>query len=279
MNSSAGGRRHIVVATIIWIVLAVVGDFIAYLIAPNLVAWGVMPPVASARTEELNQVMAIFTYLSIPVFALVLVYVSYSLLFFRSRGRPQQDGLNLRGHRSLQTVWVVGSIVLVTVLYVVGFQALRNVDAAAPADALQVNVNGEQWLWDYQYPQYQNISGSELVLPVGRPVVFTITSTDVQHSFWVPALGIKQDAVPGETTHTSVTPTVIGDYVVRCAELCGIYHAFMNTPVRVVSPGAFDVWVNDQLSAQTLRAPSSSGFPVGQIPDMIVQRSAFQREV
>jgi cytochrome c oxidase subunit 2 len=279
MNSAAGGRRHIVLATITWIVLSIVGEVIALLIGPHLVEWGAMPPVASTRTDDINQVMAIFTYLSIPIFTMVIVYAGYSVMNFRSRGRPESDGINLRGHRTLQAIWVVGSIVLVSVLYVVGFQALRSVDAATPADALQVNVNGEQWLWNYSYPQYQNISGSELVLPVDRPVDFTITSTDVQHSFWIPALAVKQDAVPGETTHISVTPTQIGDYVVRCAELCGLYHAYMNTPVHVVSQVDFDQWVQDQENAQASRAPSSGGLPVALVPDMIVRRSAFQREV
>jgi cytochrome c oxidase subunit 2 len=279
MNSASGGRRHIVLATIAWIVLSIVGEVIAILIGPHMVEWGAMPPVASTRTEDINQVMAIFTYLSIPIFTMVIVYAGYSVMSFRSRGRPESDGINLRGHRTLQAIWVVGSIVLVSVLYVVGFQALRSVDAATPADALQINVNGEQWLWDYSYPQYQNISGSELVLPVDRPVDFTITSTDVQHSFWIPALAVKQDAVPGETTHISVTPTVTGDYVVRCAELCGLYHAYMNTPVHVVSQADFDVWVHDQQSTQARHAPASGGLPVAQVPDMIVKRSAFQREV
>lgn len=259
--------------------MSIVGEVIAYVLSSQFGPWGVMPPVASGRAEEINQVMAIFTYLSIPVFVLVIVYAGYAVLAFRSHGRPDSDGPSMRGNLTLQTWWVILSIALCAVLYVVGFQTLMNVDAATPAGALQVNVNGEQWLWDYSYPQYQNISGSELVLPVGRPVDFVITSTDVQHSFWVPALGIKQDAVPGETTHVSVTPTVIGDYVVRCAELCGIYHAYMNTPVHVVSQGDFDVWVHDQQGTQAHRAPSSGGLPVALVPDMIVQRSAFLREV
>ena len=92
--------------------------------------------------------------------------------------------------------------------------------------------------------QYGNVQSTSLELPVNQPVDFDITSVDVQHSFWIPAFGVKQDAVPGETTTISATPSQMGTYVVRCAELCGLYHAYMETPVYVVSASAFQTWVS-----------------------------------
>jgi cytochrome c oxidase subunit II len=184
----------------------------------------------------------------------------------------------MRGNMALQSSWLLLSIVLAGFLYVYGLQFLNVVSAAPKGDVLTVHVNGEQWLWNYSYPQYQDISGTTLVLPVNRPVEFVITSSDVQHSFWVPALGIKQDAVPGETTHISVTPDVIGDYAVRCAELCGLYHAYMNTPVKVVSQADFDAWVHDQQTTQASHGSPSSAMSAFVVRDLIVRRSTITQE-
>jgi cytochrome c oxidase subunit 2 len=248
---------HLVRATIIWVVLSALGIGVVLLLSPYMAGWGLLPPVATGRTDEVNQVLRLFTLLSVPVFFLVVVYAGYSVFAFRSRGRPTSDGPAVRGNMPLQITWVVASFVLVAFLYVYGLYFLGQVSAAPQGDVLKVNVTGEQWLWDYSYPQY-NISGTTLELPVGRPVEFTITSMDVQHSFWIPAFALKQDAVPGEVTHASATPSAIGDYAVRCAELCGIYHAYMNTPVHVVSLSDFDAWVASQQSTASVTSPLGS---------------------
>jgi len=151
---------------------------------------------------------------------------------------------------------VVISVLLVIFLYVYGLSFLSKVDAQPASNALIVNVTGEQWLWNYSYPQYGNAQSTVLELPVNRPVIFQIHSVDVQHSFWIPAFGIKQDAVPGEQTSTSTTPNKIGTYVVRCAELCGLYHPYMETPVYVVSQFDFNTWV----AAQPTPAQTSTSF-------------------
>lgn len=259
-------RQHILRATILAVILGVVGLAIAFLIGPHFVQWGLLPPTASARAEGINEVLAFFTYLSIPVFALVIAFSGYAYFAFRTPGRPQGDGLRLTGNLRVQYIWVAVSILLAGILYTEGLVFLNQVDAAPGQGALQVNVTGEQWLWDYAYPQYNNATGTELYLPVNREVVFNITSIDVQHSFWIPSLGIKEDAVPGEVTHISVTPSVTGDYVVRCAELCGVYHAYMNTPVHVVDANTFASWVGQQPTAQP--TPTGTGLAPGAL-DML----------
>lgn len=281
MDQTSRNPRHIVWATIIFIVLAVVGLAIAFIIGPNFVNWGILPPIGSTRDQDINQVLAIFSWLSIPVFALVVAFAGYSAFAFRQRGRPQTDGPRMTGSLPVQVTWLVISLVLVTFLFVYGLYFLNQVDAAPGSGALQVTVTGEQWLWDYAYPQYNAATSSELYLPVGREVNFTIQSIDVQHSFWIPSLGIKEDAVPGETNHISVTPTVIGDYVVRCAELCGVYHAYMNTPVHVVSQDAFKAWVAQQPAIPTA-TPASSLRPVAppivSVSDVVARRDAGWQE-
>ena len=259
MTNPQNGPNHIRRATIIWAVATAISLAVFLVIAPSLESWGILPPVAAVRTGEINEVMAIFTILSIPVFTLVVVFAGYSVFQFRVRGRPTGDGPQMRGNQRIQYIWIGVSIVLVAFLFGYGLHFLNEVDAAPTGNVVQVHVTGEQWLWNYSYPQYGNVSGTTLYLPVGHPVEFTITSVDVQHSFWIPALGIKEDAVPGETTHISVTPNLIGDYVVRCAELCGAYHAYMETPVHVVSDTYFANWVAQQQSAQSPTGLFSGG--------------------
>lgn len=253
--------RHLRRAVTIYIVVTVALVGLFMLGAPHFVEWGILPPSASDRSGEINTVMWLFTLLSIPVFTMVVVFSFYGVFAFGSRARPRFDMPAVTISPRLPAIWLVASIVLVAFLYVYGLEFLGQVNAKPGADALQVNVTGEQWLWNYSYPQYGDIYGTTLELPVNRPVTFTIDSIDVQHSFWIPAFGIKQDAVPGQTTHVSVTPKVIGDYVVRCAELCGLYHAYMETPVHVVSAEDFDRWVSQQPTPQPSPTPSAFSQP------------------
>jgi len=89
------------------------------------------------------------------------------------------------------------------------------------------------------------------MLPKDRPVVFQVTSTDVIHSFWLPEMGIKVDANPAVTTEVSTTPNLLGTFNVRCAELCGLNHSYMETTATVLSPTDFDSWVRSQGGTST----------------------------
>lgn len=253
--------QHLRRAVTIYIVVTAALLAIFLLAAPHFIEWGILPPGASDRSDEINNVMWLFTLLSIPVFSLVVVFSFYGVFAFGSRVKPRYDAPAVIIGPRIQGIWLVASLVLVAFLYVYGLAFLGQVNAKPGSGALQVNVTGEQWLWNYSYPQYGNINGTTLELPVNRPVTFTINSIDVQHSFWIPAFGIKQDAVPGETTHVSVTPKAIGDYVVRCAELCGLYHAYMETPVHVVSADEFNRWVSSQPTPEPSPTPSAFSQP------------------
>ena len=112
-------------------------------------------------------------------------------------------------------------------------------------NAITVEVTGSQWLWTFKYPA-QGIETHELNLPVGVPVVFDVRSADVNHSFWPVQLGVKIDANSQVTTVIHATPTKIGPIDVKCAELCGLYHAYMETNGAVQSQSDFNTWVSAQ---------------------------------
>ncbi|MFM8156033.1 MAG: cytochrome c oxidase subunit II, partial [Actinomycetes bacterium] len=103
----------------------------------------------------------------------------------------------------------------------------------------------------FEYPDDQNVNTAELVVPEGRPIYFNVTSEDVIHNFWVVELGIKIDANPGAITNTGVTPNKLGTFNIRCAELCGLHHAYMETEIQVVTQSEFDAWVRDKGGMKT----------------------------
>ena len=249
----------------IWIVGSILGVLFAIFGLPHLLD---LPPSASGRADEINLTMVVFTALSAPVFVGVITFALYSVITFNNHGRPAVDGPPIYANRRVQVMWLASSVVLGLFLLGWGLYYLYQIDLPPQGNVLYVDVVGEQWAWNYTYPQYQNPSGKQgfgaqssvLMLPVNRPVEFTITSVDVTHSFWVPAFAIKEDAVPGEWNKTTVTPSQLGTYSIRCMELCGLYHAYMEQQAKVVTSTAFDSWVNAQGTGQYPLTYPSSGF-------------------
>jgi cytochrome c oxidase subunit 2 len=143
--------------------------------------------------------------------------------------------------------WLVAVLLGLTGLTVASYVMDRNVAAATPAHPpLEVQITGNQWWWDVNYkngnPGEQLRTANELHLPVGVPVQLTLKSNDVIHSFWVPALGGKQDMIPGRVNTLTVLPTRIGTYRGQCAEFCGAQHAHMVIEVSVEPLDAFRKW-------------------------------------
>jgi cytochrome c oxidase subunit 2 len=135
---------------------------------------------------------------------------------------------------------------LITVLFFayLGGEALAETMRADP-QALEIKVIGQQWAWRFEYPDYGIVTDT-LMMPVNQQSILKLSSNDVVHSFWVPEFRVKQDALPGGDEFVRdlrVTPTLAGDYKVRCAELCGLQHATMESPVKVVSREDFEAWV------------------------------------
>jgi cytochrome c oxidase subunit II len=119
----------------------------------------------------------------------------------------------------------------------------------AGTNPLRVNVIGQQFAWRFEYPQQGGMRTGELVLPLGRSAKLDLQALDVIHSFWIPEMGQKQDAVPGIHTELVITPTRTGTFTVICTELCGLGHATMRTQARVLSQREFQRWVREQRGA------------------------------
>jgi cytochrome c oxidase subunit 2 len=226
---------------IVWAVLTVLLVLFAFVPAK------LMGPPASPSKAAVEDTMTVFSLAAAPVAALVWAIAIYSLIRWRHRGpgAPAEDGPALRNNRPASTLWLVGSSVLCVFLLIWGLAEMQSV--AAPAtkpNALVVNVTGQQWVWSFSYPQNGGVQSDELYLPVNRPVVFHVKSEDVLHSFWIVQMGVKVDANPGQMTQTSVVPDKVGVFDIRCAELCGLLHADMETSARVVTKARFVAWIS-----------------------------------
>jgi cytochrome c oxidase subunit 2 len=234
--------KHIIVAFVLVIIVTA-------LVILGLTALDLVPTLASAEGKFVDQMFAAQIYVIAFVFSLIVVLMLYSVVVFRRKPGDDSDGPYITGNVPLEIGWTVIPLIVVMGFGVWGASHLTEITAADPKELL-VRVTGFQFGWSFEYPEY-NVTSSELYLPRGRQVLFELTSRDVIHSFWVSEFRIKQDAVPGRWTTLRVTPTEVGDYRVRCAELCGYSHAAMYAPVVVVEPADFEAW----LAGQEIKVP------------------------
>lgn len=193
------------------------------------------------------------------LFALIVVPMFYSLVVFRRKKGDTGDGEHIEGNINLEIGWTVVPLIIVLVFAYMGAYSLGETRRVDPS-AMVVKVTGMQWTWKFEYPDYGVVS-DELHLPVNKQVDLQMTSTDVIHSFWVPEFRVKQDLVPGRTTELRITPILIANYKVRCAELCGTSHAYMEKPVVVTTKEDFDKWITEQqaLAKQAASTPEGRG--------------------
>jgi cytochrome c oxidase subunit II len=217
-----------------------------FLLHAGLIGIGLLPVQASLQAVTVDQMMYVHVWMISFLFSLIIVTLTYSLIVFRRKKGETGEGAYIPGNNRLEVAWTLAPIAVVIVLAYSGAQSLGVVRRIDPS-ALQVKVIAQQWAWQFQYPDYGLVT-TELNLPVGQQIDLLLTSRDVIHGFWVPEFRVKQDLVPGRTNELRITPTLIGEYKVRCSVLCGTKHAYMEGKVNVMSQADFDAWVKQQQS-------------------------------
>ncbi|MFN2190118.1 MAG: cytochrome c oxidase subunit II [Candidatus Promineifilaceae bacterium] len=222
--------------------LVVVGTVVTYFV---LTAVYQLPVAASAEAGPIDQLFNIHFALISLLFALIVVFILYSVVVFRRKDDDEQ-GADFHSHTVLEIVWTLIPLVIVIGLGIFAAFMLADITRAEPNEMV-VEVKGRQWSWVFSYPEHEEIGySSTLVLPSDQAIRLEMSSDDVLHSFWVPEFRVKQDLVPGQVTELRITPVREGSYTVRCAEICGLNHAFMTANVEVVSRQEFDQWIADQ---------------------------------
>lgn len=227
----------------------------------GLTAVGLMPVEASAQAIPVDWMWNLQVVAMSFLFALIVVPLVYSLVVFRRRRGDTSDAEHIEGNTTLEVAWTILPLMAVLAFAYLGAYTLSETRAADP-QAMTIKVHASQWAWAFEYPQ--GFTSKELHLPVNKQVALEMDSKDVIHSFWVPEFRIKQDIVPGRVTEYRITPTLIGAYKVRCAELCGLSHAYMESPVVVMSQADFDAWVAAQTQAAAA-AQAAGGAESGQV--------------
>jgi cytochrome c oxidase subunit 2 len=240
----------------------------ALLVAAGSVVIAVLPfppDNASDTAQSITTTLRLLTWLAWPIFIAVLLAIAGAVLVSRRAPAPRVSAEKLRGNPRMTGVWVGVVGVAVLLLAVFGTLTLTSEEAAETLGVggrgvsggttggqventtIEVQVIAQQWAFTYRYPGYDGFESAHLVLPVNANVTFHITSLDVVHSFWYPALGVKADAVPLHDNTFATHVQQIGTFRLQCGELCGLWHGGMDdSNAQVVSVSDFGTWVAQQ---------------------------------
>ena len=224
----------------------------------------------SPNADDIDTLYKLTLYIGLAIFLLVEGTLIWSLVKYRAR----RGGVaaQIRGNTPLEIGWTVGAAAILVILTVVTFLYLDDIEnppASGPnglsasqaqfasvdqpnpprngGPILRIHVNGQQYLWRYDYPGAQQLfSYQEMVVPTDTTVVLDIEASDVIHSWWIPKFGPKADAVPGYVNESWFKVPEEGTYRGQCAELCGSGHADMRATVLAVSPDEFKTWATNK---------------------------------
>jgi cytochrome c oxidase subunit 2 len=201
------------------------------------------PAAASEHASEVDLMLlglsALCTLLTLPVFVLLVWFAAK----YRRGSAADRSG-RPRGSWRLEFAWALVPLALVLVFYVWAAKAYFVLDHP-PADALQIAVVAQQWMWKFQHPGGQR-EINELHVPAGRPIQLNMSSQDVMHSLYFPALRIKRDVLPGRTTVQWFEADRPGVHHLLCTEFCGTAHSEMRGRIVVLTPDAYADWLARQ---------------------------------
>jgi cytochrome c oxidase subunit 2 len=204
--------------------------------------FGPVTPASPNATHIQRAYWLIFGFTA-AIFILVESLLVVFVVKYRSRGRSRAvEGAQVHGHKRLELIWTAFPVVILAIIAGFVFYELPNIDSApAAADPIHVTVEGHQFYWQFDYTDTKDRARSigTLHVPAGAVVDLTVRATDVIHSWWIPALGGKIQAIPGRINHTWFQATRQGSFSGQCAELCGVYHASMLATVQAGTQASY----------------------------------------
>jgi cytochrome c oxidase subunit II len=244
-----------------------------------ILSWLGLPVAASAHAGEVDRIMALVHWLMLVLFVGWSIFFVYVLFRFRRGAHPTAD---YRGVRGAWSSWVEGGVLVAEIVLLAFFSIpfwTRQVDAAPPPEneATVVRVVAEQFAWNVHYPGADGVFGrtdirlvspdnplgldrdeatgkddvvvnGRLNLPVGKPVIVFLSSKDVIHSFGLPQMRVKQDAIPGIVQPVWFTPTKTGQWDIACSQLCGLGHYRMKGIYQIQTAEEYSVWLKEEAS-------------------------------
>jgi cytochrome c oxidase subunit 2 len=227
-------------------------------------AWMSLPEQASTYAPEIDGMFHLIMWIT----GVVFVIVEAVLLFFlwKYRHREGRVAKYTHGNNRLEVVWTIVPAIICVMVALLSRRMWEEIKEHMPHDAIQIQVTGEQFAWNFRYPGADGkfdtpddiLTLNQLHFPVGKPVVVELSSKDVIHSFFLPEFRVKQDAVPGMKTHIWFEGNRVGHWEIACAELCGLGHYRMKGFVTVDTAEDYQKWLAEQASAQSAEQPSGS---------------------
>ncbi len=207
---------------------------------------------ASPNAEGINESyywVAIFTG---AIFVIVQGTLVWFIVRYRADRRAREmDGAQVHGNTNLELAWTVAPVLILVAIGSFVFYKLPGIQDVPAADRVEVQVKGYRYYWNFTYPNGV-IAVDKLRAPVGQTTRLEVSAPDfdVIHSWWIPALGGKFDAIPGTTNETWFNPNAAGTYKGQCAEFCGTQHAVMRAEVEAMPREEFDAWLEEEAAAQ-----------------------------
>ena len=247
-----------------------------------------LPFDASAQGPQIDNIIAMVHWLMLVLFVGWGAFFVYTLIRFRRKAHPKADYHGVKTHTSS---YLEVGIAIIEAVLLIGFSIpfwARKVSAfPAEKDATVVRIVAEQFSWNIHYPGPDGVFGrtspdlispdnplgldrtdpyakddittlNQLNLPADKPVIVHLTSKDVIHSFNIPVMRVKQDAIPGLTIPVWFTPTLPGNYEIACAQLCGMGHYHMRGYINIQTPEEFQSWMNEQEKALAPTTPDTT---------------------
>ena len=230
--------------------------------------------------EDLAHFHHFLLYIIFSIAIVVMVLLVYVMWRFRAGSNPKPSKTS--HHTLLEIIWTVIPVIILVIIVVPSLRLLYRVNHIENAD-MTLKVIGYQWYWGYQYPDYEDLGfesnmvpfeelgpqglrllevNNRVVLPVDTTVRIQVTAADVIHSWAVPSLGVKIDAVPGRLNETWVRIDKPGVYYGQCSELCGVNHGFMPVVIQAVTKEEFDMWLKEAEQKFSLLPSSGDTSPM-----------------
>jgi cytochrome c oxidase subunit 2 len=221
--------------------------------------------VNRAAIDELNEQLL---YVALPLTLFVELMLVYAIYRFHNNDNPRPT----IDDPALEVTWTAATGAILVFVGVSGFFVLANpyispaagaTDGGEMTDEMEVDVLAYQWGWEFSYGDTGVTTSERLVLPNRTDVTFTLRSSDVIHSFYIPQFGVKQDIFPSQETTARTQPTETGSYRLYCAELCGSGHSRMQATVVVMNQSDYDDWMAEQQGTDTTTTPGATNSTAG----------------
>ena len=225
---------------------------------------------AGPESEKIDDLWWLVFWIAVGVFVAVGGAFVYAIIRFRRRGKGQERPVKqVHGNTRLEIVWTIIPAVILAVIAVPTVATIFDLrgEPDPSENALEIEVVGHQWWWEFRYPEYGFVTANEMHIPIDRPVYLSMTSADVIHSFWTPQLNGKRDVVPGRITNLRLQADEPGLFLGQCAEFCGLAHADMRHRVFAHTEADFQAWAEAQAQPAVIpdEGPVAEGWQTFQL--------------